>query len=89
MISVLIRELLLPALVFLFVRYLLGNLFRSRRPAAPERHPANPPPVQAGGTLHKDPVCGTYVSTDTGVIAKVKGEVVYFCSPECRSKFNS
>lgn len=46
-----------------------------------------PPRVPAGGELRKDPVCGTYVSTATGITAKNRGEVVYFCSEECRKKY--
>jgi YHS domain-containing protein len=51
---------------------------------------AAPPPaptVVAGGELKKDPVCGTYVSTSLGFTRTVKGEVMYFCSKECRDKF--
>jgi len=37
--------------------------------------------------LKKDPVCGTYVSTAASVSRKVAGELVYFCSAECRDKY--
>jgi len=43
--------------------------------------------VPEGGELRKDPVCGTYVSTVASLSEKVKGEMVYFCSSECRDKF--
>jgi YHS domain-containing protein len=39
------------------------------------------------GELKKDPVCGTYISTDTKFTKTVKGEVVYFCSAACRDKY--
>jgi YHS domain-containing protein len=55
---------------------------------APEPEPRGPgPTVVAGGELKKDPVCGTYVSTSLAVTRTIKGEVVYFCSNECRNKF--
>ncbi len=42
-----------------------------------------------GGELKKDPVCGTYVSPQAAVTRTVKGEVLYFCSPECREKYSA
>jgi len=88
MISLLIREFIIPLLLFLFVRSLLRGFFYrfrnpvSRAPAAPQ-----PPASQVGGVLHKDPVCGTYVSSDSGIAANVRGQVMYFCSPACRDRF--
>jgi len=79
MFSAIIRELLLPLAVFLFLRTLLRGFFSSfRRPA---------PPAETRVTLHKDPVCGVYISAETGVARTVGGETVYFCSPECRDKY--
>jgi YHS domain-containing protein len=86
MIRFLILRVLLPLLLFLLLRSFLHNLFVSRsRTPAPTR-PA-PPHVPAGGELRKDPVCGTYVSVLAGVREKVNGEVVYFCSDDCRRKY--
>jgi YHS domain-containing protein len=39
------------------------------------------------GEMVKDPVCGTYVSTDTGIRVKDDEQVHYFCSYECRDRF--
>jgi YHS domain-containing protein len=91
MISALIRELLIPLLIFLFLRRLLRGVFAGfRRPATRSPSAATPPPpAQAGGVLHKDPVCGTYVSNDSGIAQTVNGELVYFCSPECRDMYRS
>ncbi len=80
-------KILLPLFLFLVLRSVIRTLFAST-PAAPAKRSPDPPPVaSAGGELKKDPVCGTYVSATTGVRQKVGGEVVYFCSDECRSKF--
>ncbi|HLH19706.1 MAG TPA: hypothetical protein VKX45_20960 [Bryobacteraceae bacterium] len=89
MFRTLIVEFLLPLLVFLLLRNLLRGFLsaggqRTARPPQPQ-----PPPVSPGGELKKDPVCGTYVSTATAVQERVKGEVVYFCSQECREKYRS
>ena len=84
----LIVDILLPLLLFLCVRSILKSIFQGDK-ASTRREPDPPssPPVIAGGELKKDPVCGTYVSTSLAITRKVKGEVVYFCSGECRDKF--
>ena len=88
MLRYLIVELVLPLILFLFVRSILKSLFQGGRDAARKHEQrVEHPPVVAGGELKKDPVCGTYVSTSLGVTRKVHGEQVYFCSPECRDKF--
>lgn len=72
-------------LLFLFLRSIVKNFLSKRRraPAAPR-----PAPVQSGGELKKDPVCGTYVSVAASVTRSVNGQVVHFCSKECRDRYN-
>ncbi len=41
------------------------------------------------GKLFKDPVCGTYVTSEGSPTAVHDGESVYFCSDDCRTKFLS
>ena len=43
--------------------------------------------VPLTGELKKDPVCGTYIATATSIKEKVSGQVVHFCSQECRDKY--
>jgi len=89
MLRYLFLEIVLPLLVFLFLRSVLGNLFGSRNKAPrPEAAPALPT-VIAGGELKKDPVCGTYVSAALSVTRTVNGEMVHFCSKECRDKYRA
>ena len=38
--------------------------------------------------LVKDPVCGTFVSPRSALSVTTSGNTHYFCSEECRSKFN-
>jgi YHS domain-containing protein len=81
-------RILLPLILFLILRSVIRGLFSSSPAAAPAKRSPDPPPVpSAGGELRKDPVCGTYVSTATSLQQKVGGEVVYFCSDQCRVKF--
>lgn len=80
-------------LIFLFlfavVRSFLRSLFAGFRstavPPQPTRQP--PPTIDAGGVLKKDPVCGTYVSPAVSLSRTVKGRTLYFCSPECRDRY--
>ena len=37
--------------------------------------------------MKKDPVCGTYVPEHQSIKYKAGGETHYFCSPECKEKF--
>jgi YHS domain-containing protein len=89
MFSAFIREFLLPLLFFLFLRSILRSFFGGFRRSAPPRGNPPPRPVRTGGTLYKDPVCGTYVSSDSAIAENVGGETVYFCSTECRDKYRA
>jgi YHS domain-containing protein len=91
MLRYLFLEIVLPLLVFAFLRSILRSIFPSgsarntpRRQEAPAQ-----PTVVAGGELKKDPVCGTYVSTALSVTRKVDGEMVHFRSKECRDKYRA
>jgi YHS domain-containing protein len=87
MFSALIREFVIPLLIFWFVRSLLRSFFAGFRRPTPSKSSAPPSSPQPGGMLHKDPVCGTYVSGDTGIAKTIGGQTVYFCSAECRDKY--
>ena len=45
------------------------------------------PAAQSGGELKKDPVCGTFVAVASSIKKTVNGELVHFCSTECRDKY--
>lgn len=76
-------DFILPLLLLLIVRSILGNLFKRGRNVTAPRQPEPSPSME----LKKDPVCGTYVSPATGVSRSVQGHLIYFCSKECRDKF--
>jgi len=42
-----------------------------------------------GVQMAKDPVCGTYVVPDRAVSALVGRQTVYFCSTDCRDKYQA
>ena len=84
----LIIRILLPLFLFLVVRSVLRTIFSgSRASDVTQRQDANPEVSTAGGTLKKDPVCGTYVAASTGITRQSHGETLYFCSEECRDKY--
>ena len=89
MLRYLFLEIVLPLLVFLFLRSVLGNLFGSRRKVPRQEAAPAQPTVIAGGELKKDPVCGTYVSAALSVTRTVNGEMLHFCSKECRDKYRA
>ncbi|MCC7499447.1 MAG: YHS domain-containing protein [Bryobacterales bacterium] len=54
----------------------------------PQNRPSsNAPEIPLTGELKRDPVCGIYVPATTSFKKTVNGEVVYFCSAECRDKY--
>lgn len=44
-------------------------------------------PAPSSTELKKDPVCGTYVSAASGFTRTVNGQLVCFCSKECRDQW--
>jgi YHS domain-containing protein len=80
-------ELVFPLLLFLLLRVLFRDFLAGFRSSASHRSAPQPKPAAPGGELKKDPVCGTYVSTATGITRTVNGKVMYFCSNECREKY--
>lgn len=87
MIRTLFVEFILPLLAFLVLSKLLRSIFAALRSTSTPRAAPRRPPAQTVGELKKDPVCGTYVSTAASVTSKINGQVVHFCSEECRSKY--
>jgi YHS domain-containing protein len=48
----------------------------------PAQRSSSPPTM-----LKQDPVCGTYVAIDSSLKTIKNGQVIHFCSPECRDKY--
>jgi YHS domain-containing protein len=84
-------EIVFPLLMFFFLRGILRNVIQGFRgtsqPQSQQPVSRQAPTVPVGGELRKDPVCGTYVSTAASITRTVRGEVLYFCSKECRDKY--
>ena len=90
-----ILYLLIAVFLISFLRQVIGLITRGfaemmggggRQPGSAS---GGPPKAQAIGELKRDPVCGTYVATASSVKETVGGDVVHFCSAQCRDKFLS
>jgi len=90
MIRFFVIRFLFPLLVLFLVRSVFRSIvasFHSYKGAAPPQKAQPAAPVSRGGELKKDPVCGTYVSADGSLTRTVNGQLVYFCSSQCRDKY--
>jgi YHS domain-containing protein len=77
---------LLWAIFVAWIVWLVRKLVRSAaerevRAGESRRMPARP--------LHRDPVCGTYVSEEVSFTLEDRGQVHHFCSLECRERFRA
>jgi YHS domain-containing protein len=84
-------ELLIVISVIRSVINYIRRLWNTNGIPRPTMFRQQPPPhrqQQPGSTiLQQDPVCGTYVSVESSLKKLVNGRVVYFCSPECRNRY--
>ena len=70
-------------IVVVLVRTVIGWLFFPHRDSQ-----VTPPPSRIPvGETRRDPVCGTFVSTELSVRALVAGQEQHFCSVGCRDKY--
>lgn len=68
-----------------FVMSLFAGVRAGQRPASP-RQPARPQ-ERIGGTLVRDPLCGTYLPQDRALVVSRGGSTEYFCSAKCRDEW--
>jgi YHS domain-containing protein len=87
-----IFELILTILVAYVGRAILASLLKGFGTAASNYRAGGPPSpdppkeTPRSGDLHKDPVCGTYVSESSNFRRQLSGKTVYYCSDACRQK---
>lgn len=81
--------LLVSVLLITILRSVVSMITRGFSDLMKPQSPQSPhgPAVPMGGELKRDPVCGTYIAASASVRKIVKGETLYFCSPECRDKY--
>ena len=64
----------------------LPNTGSSRTSAGSRAQPRPGAPPRAI-PLHRDPECGTYVSPEISFPLEQPGQVLHFCSAECRARY--
>jgi YHS domain-containing protein len=74
-------------LLLIVIRLVLRLLANSRAAARGRTSPQPAAPERSGGTLVRDPHCGTYVPRTRAIAVGSGDGTVYFCSAECRDAF--
>jgi YHS domain-containing protein len=75
-------------IIVMIVRFVVSLFTSGRRPAPAQRRPAQPQ-ERIGGTLVRDPQCGTYLPQERAIAASGGGGTEYFCSSACRDAWAS
>jgi YHS domain-containing protein len=90
MMRLLIRILSLLFLFFL-LRYILRSILIPPKVKPDDtsqgEQPGSSPRMMHQGRMEKDPICGTYVDIASSLSLTKGEEIRYFCSEECRKKF--
>jgi len=73
-------------LVFVGILWLIRQIVVSFRGGGKPQKRTEP---EAGNVMVKDPVCGMYMDARLAVRLEKRGETLYFCSEECKTKFLS
>jgi len=81
------RFILLSVLATIVVRAIWSFLVGIAEDASPSNPRRRPP--ERGVPMVRDPVCGTFVIPTPALSLRKGGDEVYFCSEECRHKFQS
>jgi len=78
-------------LIVSWVIRLVGRLLGGSRPASvgATGTAAKDDPATRGKRLVKDPVCGMHLAEELALPMHANGGTQYFCSQECRTKYES
>ena len=68
---------------------LLGRAIGGADPRPAEPRGVDPEPVGSGKRLVKDPICGMHLAEELALPLTVNGEVLHFCSDQCRAKYEA
>ena len=67
---------------------LLGRVIgRNAGRRAPQR--GSPEPAGGSKRLVRDPVCGMHMAEELALPLHANGEIVHFCSEQCRAKYEA
>jgi YHS domain-containing protein len=77
-----LKLLIFVAAVFILYKLLTGDR-RDKKVKADKKNEK----LAATGKMTKDPICGSYVTSNCDIRVKKDGESICFCSYECRDKY--
>ena len=82
-------RIILILVLVMIVYFTVKSMFKAPKAPAPKmrKSPSKEPDLSDGSDMQKDPVCGTYVDPGEAVKMKTQGNTYFFCSEECREKF--
>jgi hypothetical protein len=78
---------LLDALVLFFIVRMVLRVVAGGRPTRPQTKRPASPPERSGGTLVRDPQCGTYIPESRAIRVGSGDRTQYFCSTACRDAY--
>jgi hypothetical protein len=70
-------------LIALILRFVLQGIARMITPARQVKRPRRPQ-ERIGGSLVRDPQCGTYLPEDRAFTVRQANQALHFCSTACR-----
>jgi YHS domain-containing protein len=76
-------------LVVSWAMKLLGRAIGGANPPQTAPGDTTQVPVRDGKRLVKDPICGMHMAEELALPLQANGEVLHFCSQECRAKYES
>jgi YHS domain-containing protein len=78
---------LVKPLIYLLVGFLVYTAYQMIKQALTKDSTPPPEKTSRGEEMLLDPECGTYIPRNDAIKAQVKGATHYFCSDECRDKY--
>lgn len=78
---------MLKIIILVVVGFILFKLLTGDQKKKKDQVTKEHEKMAASGVMVKDPICGTYVDKDTDIRVKKKGDVLCFCSYDCRDKY--
>lgn len=78
---------MLKFIIFLAAGFILYKIIAGDKKKKMEQKKQEEEKLESSGEMVKDPVCGTYVSTEGDIRVRDKDKIYYFCSYECRDEF--
>jgi hypothetical protein len=76
-------------IVLFVVRLIVNAIFGSRPRQARTAPPTAGPAERIGGTLVRDPQCGTYLPQTRAIRVGSGSDAQYFCSAACRDAYRA